>query len=263
MPGIKLLGGADFQSAKATNLADPSAASDAATKNYVDNSLAGLAWKQPVSAATTTNGTLTTAYANTQVIDGVTLTTGMRILLKNQTTGTENGIYVVQATGSPVRATDSATTVQLQSATVYVISGTVNKDTAYTQTADSPVVGTTAIVFAQVGGGNVYTASSGLQLIGSAFSVLAGSGIIADGASTRIDPAYAGLAKRFAADCVATTNPQTFTHALVTSDVDITVRIKATGEVVQAVVGVSDANNITVDFGGAPTAAQYRVVVTA
>ena len=260
---IKILGGADFQGAKGTNFADPSSASDAATKNYVDNSLAGLAWKQPVAAATTTNGALATAYANTQVIDGVTLTTGMRILLKNQTAGLENGIYVVQATGSPVRATDSATTAQLQSATVYIVSGTVNKDTAYTQTADSPVVNTTALVFAQVGGGNVYTASNGLQLVGSAFSVLAGAGIIADGASTRIDPAYVGLAKRFAADCAATTNPQTFTHGLVTSDVDVTIRIKATGEIVQAVASVSDANNISVDFGGAPTAAQYRIVITA
>ena len=260
---MKILGGADFQSARGTNFADPSSASDAATKNYVDNAIAGLAWKQPVSAATTTNGALATAYANAQVIDGVTLVTGMRILLKNQTAGLENGIYTVPATGAPVRALDADTTVELQSATVYVIAGTVNKDTAFTQTSDSPVVNTTALVFAQVGGGNAYLAGSGLQLVSTTFSVLPGSGIIADGASTRIDPAYAGLAKRFAADCVATTNPQTFTHALVTSDVDVTVRIKATGEIVQAVVTVSDANNVSVDFGGAPTAAQYRIVVTA
>lgn len=259
---LKLLGGADFQSAKAINLADPSAASDAATKNYVDNALSGLAWKQPVTVATITNGVLTSAYANAQTIDGVTLVTGMRILLKNQTTGTENGIYVVTA-GTPTRAADSTTTSQLQSATVYIISGTINKDTAYTQTADSPTVGTTPLVYAQVGGGNVYTASSGLQLIGAAFSVVAGSGIIADGASTRIDPAYAGLAKRFAADCIATTNPQTFTHSLASSDVGVTIRLKSTGEIVEAVATVTDANNVSVDFGGAPTAAQYRISIQA
>lgn len=260
---IKMLGGADLQGARGTNFADPSVASDAATKNYVDNSLAGLAWKQPVTAATTTNGALATAYANAQVIDGVTLVTGMRILLKNQTAGLENGIYTVPASGAPVRALDSDVTAELQSATVYVIAGTTNKDTAFTQTADSPVVNTTALIFAQVGGGNAYTAGSGLQLISTTFSVLPGSGIIADGASTRIDPAYAGLAKRFAADCVATTNPQTFTHALISADVDVTVRIKATGEIVHALVFVTDANNVSVDFGGAPTAAQYRVTVQA
>jgi hypothetical protein len=70
-------------------------APQAAVKSYIDGKVAGLSWKQAVRAATTANGTLATAYANGQAIDGVTLATGDRILVKNQTTASENGIYIV------------------------------------------------------------------------------------------------------------------------------------------------------------------------
>src|ERR1700742_1860668 len=98
------LNGVDLASNKATNMPSPSAATDGANKAYVDALASGLEWKAAVRAATTNNGALATAYANGSVIDTVTLATGDRVLLKNQTTQSDNGIYVVQASGAPVRA---------------------------------------------------------------------------------------------------------------------------------------------------------------
>jgi hypothetical protein len=137
----KFSNGIDLQSQRAVNAADASNPTDLVTKQQLDAAVAGLSWKQPVRVATTTNGTLTTAFAAGQTIDGVTLATSDRILIKDQSTASQNGIYVVQSSGSPVRATDADSTAELQAATVYVTSGTTNADKAYTQTTDSPTVG--------------------------------------------------------------------------------------------------------------------------
>src|SRR3954447_7874218 len=114
----RFLNGIDATSQRIINVASPSSAADATNKSYVDNLITGLSWKLDVRAATTANGTLATAYANGQVVDGVTLATGDRILIKNQTTQTENGIYTVNASGAPTRATDADATSELNNATV-------------------------------------------------------------------------------------------------------------------------------------------------
>ena len=81
------------------NFGTPSAGTDVAIKSYVDaeisNALGAINLKDAVKVATTANGTLATAFANGQTVDGIVLTTGDRILIKNQSTGSENGIYVV------------------------------------------------------------------------------------------------------------------------------------------------------------------------
>lgn len=169
----KFYNGIDLQSQRITNVADPTAATDGANKQYIDNNLAGLRWKQPVVVATTTNGTLATAYANGQSVDGYTLVTGDRILLKNQTAQTDNGIYTVNASGAPTRGTDADSTAELTSATVLVIKGTVNADLAFTQTTDAVVIGTDNVVWVQFGGGTSYTASLGIALSGTDFRLAA------------------------------------------------------------------------------------------
>lgn len=168
----KVSNGLDLQSQRIISVADPSSAQDAATKAYVDAIAAGLAWKKEVVVATTTNGTLATAYANGQTIDGYVLVTGDRILLKNQTTQTENGIYTVNSAGAPTRAVDVNTTAGLQSATVSVVKGTVGKDTAWTQNTDDVVVGTSNVVFVSFGAGTTYLAGNGLTGT-TTFTVLA------------------------------------------------------------------------------------------
>lgn len=257
------MNGVDMANQKVTNLADPSASTDAANKNYVDNVASGLTWKQPVRVATTANGALTTAYANGQTIDGVALTTGMRILIKDQTTGSENGIYTVNATGAPTRATDADSTAELQSATVYVVAGTTNADKAFTQTANDPVVGTTALVWAQVGGGTTYTAGNGINISGTTVTAVAAAsgGVTVGVGGIAIDTTL--VPRKFAANNPGATGgtAQTITHNLNTLDVDVTVVEVSTGQDVAPDVLRNGVNTVTVTFPTTTTAGQYRVVV--
>jgi len=191
--GDTLTGVINFGGFTATNLGAPSAGSDAATKNYVDAATSGLSWKTAVRASTTANGTLASAFANGSSIDGVTLVTGDRILLKNQTAASENGIYIVQATGAPVRADDMNVSAEFPNATVYVSQGTTLADTGWTQTVDNVVVGTTGVVFSQFSGSGAYTAGTGLTLTGNTFSItapiattLGGTGLTTIGSANQI-----------------------------------------------------------------------------
>lgn len=111
-------------------------------------------WHESVRAATTTNGALATAFAPGQVVDGVTLAFADRVLLKNQSSASENGIYVVQASGAPTRAWDARDNWYgddlTAGATVYVESGTVNAQTFWTLTTTGAIdVGTTGQTWAK------------------------------------------------------------------------------------------------------------------
>jgi len=250
--------GASFNNARLTNLADGTAATDAVTLQQLQAMVRGLSWKDEVRAATTTNGALSTAYANGQTIDGVTLATGDRILLKDQTTASENGIYTVNAAGAPTRAVDADATTELENATVFVSNGTTNADKAFTQTATVTTVGTTGQTWVQFGGGTSITAGNGLTGT-TTFSILlaGGSGMSVSGSGLTND--FTVVVKKYAANCVVTTNPQTFTHSLGTDD--LVYRIwDSSGNDVYA--GVSKASGtITVDWGAAPAASDYRIVV--
>jgi hypothetical protein len=153
---------------------------EAATKNYVDAVATGLSVKDAVRVATTANGTLSTAFANGQVVDGVTLATGDRILLKNQTDASQNGIYVVPATGTPSRSSDADNTPGVEVKTgmmVFVTSGTANTGTQWVLTTTGVItLGSTNQTYVQFGGGTSYSAGTGLSLAGSTFSLAAHSG---------------------------------------------------------------------------------------
>jgi hypothetical protein len=162
----------NLNSNKITNLATPTADTDAANKGYVDGVAQGLDVKDSVRAATTTAGTLASSFANGSVIDGVTLATGNRILIKNQATASENGIYTVNATGAPTRAVDMSTSAEFPGAFTFVEEGTTLADTGWVCTTNAPVtVGSTAINFAQFSGAGTYTASGGITLTGSNFAI--------------------------------------------------------------------------------------------
>lgn len=127
----------------------PVAATDAATKGYVDATAQGLDWKEAVRVASTAN--LTVASPGT-TIDGVTMAASDRVLLKNQTTGSENGIYTWVASGSPMtRTLDADVSAEVTAGlAVFVTEGTANADKGYLLTTNNPItLGTTALVFTQ------------------------------------------------------------------------------------------------------------------
>jgi hypothetical protein len=163
---------------KITGLGTPTDSTDAATKGYVDTAVVGIDWKASVRAATDGNRELA-EMENGEVIDGVTLATGDRVLVKNQTDATANGIYVVQASGAPVRSSDadSGTEVTANFA-VFVEEGTVNADSGFTLTNNGAItIGTTALVFTQFTGLGQVTAGDGLTKTGNTLNVAAGTGI--------------------------------------------------------------------------------------
>lgn len=116
------------------------------------DALNNLTMKKAVRVATTANGTLATAYENGDTVDGVVLATGDRILLKDQTTGAENGIYTVNASGAPTRATDADLSAKVTAGLmVYVAEGTANADTLWALTTNTAItLGTTALVFGKL-----------------------------------------------------------------------------------------------------------------
>ncbi len=134
----------------------------------ITTAVEGKSWKQSVRAATTAPGTLSTSFENGDAIDGVTLATNDRILIKNQSTGAENGIYVVAASGAPARSSDANTAAEMRQATVVVEEGTANADTQWTCTTNAPItLGSTSLAFAQTGGSATPTGSAGGDLTGT------------------------------------------------------------------------------------------------
>ena len=164
----------DASATRITNLAEPSADSDAATKYYVDAARSGLDVKNSVKAATTANITL----SNTQTIDGVALSVGDRVLVKDQTTASQNGIYVV-ASSSWTRATDADAPAELNPGTfVFVEQGTINDNTGFVVVSDSVVtIGTDDINWTLFSASGTLIAGNGLSKNGYTLEVnVAGSG---------------------------------------------------------------------------------------
>lgn len=291
----RFLNGIDAANQRVTAVASPTTGTDAANKQYVDNLVAGLSYKDEVRVATTTTGTLTTAFANGSVVDGVTLATGDRILVKDQTTQTENGIYVVAASGAPTRATDADSTAELNRATVMVLEGTVNAGREYTQSTVNPTIGTNNIVFVQKTTGTTYTADgNGIEIAGSTFSIeldgttlsksaaglrigsgaagnglVEASGVLSVGSGTGISVTADAIAvdtsvvvRKFASS-VGNASATTFTvnHNLGTRDVQVTVMDNTSFEEVYPDVVHTDANNVAVNFASAPASNAYRVIV--
>ena len=158
-----------LNSQKITGLATPTADTDAATKGYVDSVAQGLDPKQSVGAASTAN---IATLSGLLTIDGVTLTAGERVLVKNQTTTSQNGIYVASATAWS-RALDMDAWTEVPNAFVFVEEGSTQADTGWVCTANTGgTLNTTPITWAQFSGAGTYIAGNGLTLTGSTFDVV-------------------------------------------------------------------------------------------
>lgn len=154
-------------------VADPTDAAHAATKGYVDAARSGLDVKQSVRVATTAALTLSSDLEDGDTVDGVTLATGDRVLVKNQDTASENGIYVVAASGAPTRASDFDSSDEVTAgAFTFVEEGTANADSGWVLTTDGAItLGTTGLAFAQFSGTGSITAGDGLSKSGSTLNV--------------------------------------------------------------------------------------------
>ena len=151
--------------------ADPSSAMHPATKQYVDATATGLDVKASCRVASTANIVLATGTALT--IDGVVTVAGNRVLVKNQTTTTENGIYVVAA-GAWSRSTDADTSAEVTAGLfTFVSEGTANADSGWVLTADDTItLGSTALTFTQFSGAGQITAGDGLTKTGNTLNVV-------------------------------------------------------------------------------------------
>ena len=171
--GATMTANLSMGSNKITGLAAPTADTDAVTKAYVDGAIEGLDVKQSVRVGTTTAGALASDFENGDTVDGVVLATGNRILIKDQAAGAENGIYIVQASGAPIRADDLLAGASAANVYTFVEEGTANADNGWVCTNDvgSDVVGTNALNFVQFSGVGQVIAGDGLSKLGNQLNV--------------------------------------------------------------------------------------------
>ncbi len=239
---MKITNTLDASGYRLTNLADATSAQDAVTKAQLDAAVLGLRWKEPVRAATTANITLSGA----QTIDGVSVVAGDRVLVKNQTAASANGIYVA-ASGAWTRAADFDAAAEILGAAVFVSEGATLGNSIWSMTTDAPItLGTTALAFTQVGGGTAYTGGTGITVTGAVIAI--DTAVVARKAAATIG------------DGSATTIQ--FTHNLNTQDITVSVREASGNAGVLCDWTANGLNTVQLTFGVAPTVGQYRVVVT-
>jgi hypothetical protein len=169
-----------------TGMSTPSLGSDVTTKTYVDDLVAGLKTRIITRLATTANLDLATDLENGDTLDGVSLVTGNKILVKDQTNQTQNGIYIVPASGAASRDPDFDTVAELAGQLVIIQEGSTNADKIYLCTTDnSGSIGSVNITFSQVQPQFTGTVSSvAVADAGSSEFTVSGSPITSSGTIT-------------------------------------------------------------------------------
>lgn len=201
-------GAVDVASSRIIGVAEPVDATDAANKAYVDNAVTGLSFKEAVNLLATSNVALT-GSTSTLVIDGHAALdntdVGYRILLKNQSTDSQNGIYVYADNGTSytlTRATDADTFGELDGASVFVKEGTLYANTGWVQ-SNHYLTDFTGQVWNQFSGAGAYTAGDGLTQSGTIFNVGAGLGITVNANDVALASTVAGAGLTYTSGVLA------------------------------------------------------------
>jgi hypothetical protein len=173
---LSATGSYDMGVFRITGLGTPTAGLDAANKSYVDNLVTGLSWKQACRCYAAANLPLN-GIPSSGLTDGVTVAVGDRVLVNNQSTPAQNGIYVAAA-GAWTRSTDADVGAELVNATVYLSEGVTYADTQWTCVTNAPItIGTTTVSFQQIAGAGTYQWGNGLTNVGNTVNVNPGTGI--------------------------------------------------------------------------------------
>lgn len=253
----------DFNSAsRILNLPDATLPQHPATFAQLNAAVEGLAWKDGVRVGSTANLNLASPGAS---IDSISLTSGDRVLVKDQTTGNENGIYVWNGAATPMtRALDMSAAAEFEGAVVTVEEGTVNAGTTWRQTVVNLTVGTTTVTFTPFGtsvpaasetvagiaelatqaetdtGSDDARIVTPLKLKTSKWAVKAFQQNIGDGSATQYD----------------------VTHSFGTRDVIVQV-LRNSGNYDNIICDVSrtDTNTVRLNFAVAPSSNQFRVLI--
>jgi hypothetical protein len=255
---------------KITGLGTPTADADAVTKSYVDAIAQGIDAKASVVAASTANLTLSGA----QTIDGISVIAGDRVLVKDQTTTANNGIYLC-ASGSWTRTTDADTYAELVAAYTFVEGGTVNANNGFICTIPtSGTLGSTSITFAQFSGAGQVTAGTGMSKTGNTLNVNTASSarivVSADEIDLATTAVTAGTYKSVTADAygriTAGTNPTTIsgfgiTDAYTKTEVDTSLsgKLSTTGGTMSGAIAMGTSK---ITGMGDPTNAQDAATKT-
>ena len=251
----------DFKSvSKILNLPTPSGTDDAATKGYVDSLVEGLAWKDSCRVATQSNTNLSSPGAT---LDGITMVSGDRVLVRAQTTASQNGIYVWNGAAVVMsRALDASTFAELEQAVTTVEEGT-SAGSSYRQDQVNGTIDTSTITW-QIFGTSAPAASettAGIAEIATQAEVNTGTDDARIVTPQKLAN-WSGRIKKFSSSIGDGSNTSyTVTHNLNTLDVTVAVFANATGDEVLADIIRASVNTVTIVFASAPTSNQYRVVV--
>lgn len=267
--GVNVLTTSTINTTTTLGTSDTVVPSQNAVKVYVDSMSQGLKVKAPVRVATTANGTLATAFENGDTVDGVVLATGDRILIKDQSTAADRGIYVVAASGAPTRATDADASGELGlGSCVWVQEGTANGGQIWCVTtvgATPWVPGSSSSTWTQFSGASTTSAGAGLTATGNVFAVGASTGIVANADNIAVDRTTNG---GLVALCyVATIGDNSSTSIAVTHNLGrqyVTAQVfdASANTQVECDVTLTSTTQTTFGFSVAPTTNQYRVVIT-